>query len=202
MSLLLPLNEEQRDCLQELSNIAMGAAAESLAELTHNFVTLPIPVIRCVDTSQFIDSFDEIEDNLPASVVSQNCLVGDVNCRAMVIVSDESIKDLADCAQRTIETEEDNHQLLKDLFNTISDTCFDRLEEMFEQPIVRQEAMIEGSHIMPELFDMRSIIGTQEIVAVEIYYHTEDHPFSCHLMLLFPDNTVKKLAGSLDRLLS
>ncbi|MGH1484576.1 MAG: hypothetical protein ACRBCI_00065 [Cellvibrionaceae bacterium] len=201
MSLALPLNEEQRDCLQELTNVAMGAAAESLASLTNHFVCLPIPVIRCVDPSTLISSFDEIEIRSPTSVMTQDCSVGDLACRALVIVSDESMNSLADCSNRTLHTDTDNIQLMKDLFDTISDTCFDRLGEIFETNVIRKDMTIEGMHIAPDAFDLKTIIDAQQMVAVEIHYHIESHPFSCHLLLIFPEDAIETLAGNLDRLL-
>lgn len=201
MSFTLPLNEEQRDCLQELTNIAMGAAAESLAELAQSFVHLPIPVIRCVATAELISSFEEIAENLPASVISQNCTVGDVPFRGLMIVGDESIKNLAANIVRKLVTEAENEKLLHELFDTITHTCFEQLGEMFEMPIERQHTILQACHILPELFDMKSIITTPTTIAVEINYKIESNDFDCHLLLLFPDNIFKKLADQLDVLL-
>ncbi|MFX8585745.1 chemotaxis protein CheC, partial [Acinetobacter baumannii] len=42
----LQLNEDQRDALQEVTNIAMGQAASKLAELLNSFVEISIPRIK------------------------------------------------------------------------------------------------------------------------------------------------------------
>lgn len=202
MSFTLPLNEEQRDCLQELTNVAMGAAAESLAELAQNFVHLPIPVIRCVATAELVSSFEEIAKNLPASVISQNCMIGAVPFRGLMIVGDSSIKNLAANIERQLATEDDNEKLLHELYDTITHRCFDQLSEMFEMPIERQQAIVQACHILPELFDMKSIIKTPTTIAVEINYKIEANAFDCHLLLLFPDNILKQLADQLDILLN
>ncbi len=201
MSVSLPLNEEQRDCLQELTNVAMGAAAESLAELTQSFVELPIPVIRCVASSDLVSSFDEIADNLPACVISQNCSVGDVFFRGLMIVGDESINNLANTTKRTLSSEGEHQQLLSELFDTVTKTCFEQLGDMFEIDVERQAAVVQACHILPELFDMNLIVKTPTTIAVEINYKTESNDFDCHLLLLFPDNIFKKLADQLDILL-
>ncbi len=201
MSVSLPLNEEQRDCLQELSNVAMGAAAESLAELTQSFVHLPIPIIRCVSTAELVSSFDEIADNLPACVISQNCSVGDVFFRGLMIVGDESLTNLANSTGRTLASEGDHQQLLNELFDTVTKTCFEQLGDMFEMEVERQAAVVQACHILPELFDMNIVIKTSTTIAVEINYKTEANHFDCHLLLLFPDNIFQKLADQLDTLL-
>lgn len=205
MSLTMPLNEEQTDCLQELTNIAIGAAAESLAELTQHFVNLPIPIIRFVDTTKLLSSFTQIETTVPSSLVKQHCSVGQLDFHALVLVSDENIGHLAKCIEDgscDIVLDDNSQSIIVDnLVNTISDTCFDRLSEIFEEPVLKKSFDVIGRHTLPLSIDMSAIVNTEKTVAVEIYYHTENHPFNCHLMLLFPENAVAVLAGSLDRLL-
>jgi chemotaxis protein CheC len=205
MSLALPLNEEQRDCLQELTNVAIGAAAESLAELTCHFVNLPIPIIHFVDTSELLSSFKQIETTAPSSLVKQYCSVGELNFHALVLVSDENINHLANCIKDDgfdgLLDDAVQNVVVENLFSTISDTCFERLSEIFEQPVVKENIDVIGRHLVPSSIDMCPIVETEKTVAVEIYYRTEGHLFNCHLMLLFPEDTVGILAGRLDGLL-
>lgn len=201
MSHALPLSEDQRDCLQEITNVAVGAAAESLADLTHHFVCLPIPVIRCVDTETLIAAFDEIEINTPTSTISEQCMVGDIPCQALVLVDEVSVNSLGNAVANDVKTNDDSRALLQDLYLTLSDTCFDRLGEIFEAPVARQQSKVAGLNVPPESFDLKNVIDSQHMVAVEIHYHTEGHPFNCHLLLLFPDSAVERLTDNLDRLL-
>jgi chemotaxis protein CheY-P-specific phosphatase CheC len=203
MNYALPLNEDQRDCLQEITNVAIGAAAECLASFTNQFVCLPIPVIRCVDTSNLTKSFDELELHSPISAISQQCLVGDLACQALMIITDESFKGLSDFTKRKACSElGDDASLLQELFYKLSDTCFDQLSEMFELPVVRQNPILEGIHISPEYFDFETITKAQQLIAIEIDYQIEHSSVSCHMLLLFPDNVIQNLAVNLDRLLN
>ena len=55
MSIVLPLDEEQRDALQELLNISMGQAANSLAQLIETKIDISIPKIYEVNySSQYV----------------------------------------------------------------------------------------------------------------------------------------------------
>ncbi len=49
-------SEDQRDALQELTNIAMGQAGASLATLRDTFVDLSIPRIRVVEVIELTPS--------------------------------------------------------------------------------------------------------------------------------------------------
>ena len=52
MSAVIPLDEEQRDALQELLNISMGQAANSLAQLIETKIDISIPKITSVTPTQ------------------------------------------------------------------------------------------------------------------------------------------------------
>ena len=49
----LHFTEEQRDCLQELVNVAMGQASDKLARYLDTFVHLQVPAIALVDAAEF-----------------------------------------------------------------------------------------------------------------------------------------------------
>ena len=62
MSIVLPLDEEQRDALQELLNISMGQAANSHAQLIETKIDIVIPKISAVTPTQvYIPLFEPEE---------------------------------------------------------------------------------------------------------------------------------------------
>ncbi|ODS24737.1 hypothetical protein AB835_02410 [Candidatus Endobugula sertula] len=201
MSLTLPLSEDQRDCLQEITNVAMGAAAESLASFTDAFVHLPIPCIRCVDSTSFIESLKQIEGYESLSSVSQMFKFSGLNCYALIVINDESIGDLARCTGRSLEDDEGIKTLLQDLCETINDTCFDRLGEIIENPVETGLPMINSMHVPLESIQMDVIANSHQLVSVEINYHIENNPFNCDLLLLFPEDTLDELIRVLNGLL-
>ena len=46
MNRTLALSEDQRDCLQEVVNVAMGQAGDSLARFLEVFIQLSVPRIQ------------------------------------------------------------------------------------------------------------------------------------------------------------
>ncbi|MFT5118118.1 MAG: chemotaxis protein CheC [Kiritimatiellia bacterium] len=199
MSLSLPLSEDQRDCLQELTNVAMGAAAESLASFTDAFVNLPIPCIRCVDSMELMDSLKEVEGYERLSSVSQSFKFSGLNCYALIVINDESITDLARFTGRSLQDDDGIKQLLHDLCETINKTCFDRLGEMIENPVETGSPSINSMRVPLESIQMEAIASSHQLVSVEINYHIENHPFSCDLLLLFPDDTLEELTHVLNK---
>lgn len=45
------LNEDEKDCLQELMNIAYGSATAAITEILDAFATLSIPKIEVIKTT-------------------------------------------------------------------------------------------------------------------------------------------------------
>lgn len=201
MNLALPLSEDQRDCLQELTNVAIGAAAESLAELTNHFITLPIPQIRFVNTQNLLESFEQINTIELSTVVKQSCCVGEFDCLALLVVGDSSVQALADSVD-PILADKNESDLIEMLYTTISDTCFDRLSEVLEVDIIQRDIEVPLRHAELKQIDMHDLIDTDKSISVEIDYHSESKPFNCHLMLVFPEHAITPLALSLDRLLN
>ncbi|MFT7387000.1 MAG: chemotaxis protein CheC [Candidatus Endobugula sp.] len=201
MSLALPLNEDQRDCLQEITNVAMGAAAESLANFTDTFVNLPIPIIRCVDSEHLIDSLRQIEDYDRLSSISQLFKFSGLDCYALIVINDESIDDLARFTGRSLVDDEQIKTLLYDLCETINKTCFERLGEMIENTVERGSPIVNSMHVPLDIIQMESIANSHQLVSVEINYHIENNTFNCDLLLLFPEDTLEELTEVLNKLI-
>lgn len=201
MSQTLPLNEDQRDCLQELTNIAMGAAGESLADFTNTFVTISIPKIRCVSSECFIESLSQLKNHKQVSAVSQAFILGDDDCMAMVAISDESFTDLSEFTGRDLNDDKTAEALLVDLCNTITHICLTRLADMMEKSVDISAPNVVALH-QPLTSLEYGLPSEMKTVAVEINYHIEEHPFNCDLLLLFPEPSIPMVTATLDELLS
>ena len=46
------LTEDEKDCLQELMNVAYGSAAAAITEILNAFANLSIPKIQIIDSSE------------------------------------------------------------------------------------------------------------------------------------------------------
>lgn len=88
------LEDEERDILQEIMNIAFGQAAADLAEIINVFVVLTVPyiqVIKAVDLPQYLAT--EITGREPVSMVEQH-FWGEFKGSAFLIFPSGSGKEL------------------------------------------------------------------------------------------------------------
>jgi len=57
----IQLSEDERDCYQEITNVAMGQAADRLARLLGVYVVLPIPNVNIIEVNEFKMTLKSLE---------------------------------------------------------------------------------------------------------------------------------------------
>lgn len=201
MTLPLPFSEDQRDCLQEVSNIAMGAAGESLAKFTKAFVQLSIPVIRYIEPRDIPLALSSLKVGEKISAVVHPFRANKCEAYALVVITESSFNDLSVFSGRSIENDQVVAELLMELAKTINETCLQRLAETLDSDIEIDEPDVLSLHVDLDELRFHDIAGWDSVVSVEINYHLENHPFNCDLLLLFPDLAVDELTDAMDALL-
>lgn len=203
MSEPLPVSEEIRDAMQEICNVAMGAAAESLALFSGVFVELPIPKIRFVKPQAVTDALAGLRGEDRISAVLQSFALGATsNNQALVAITETGLNDLAQQRGVTLETPENAMKLLNQLAEVIVDNCLPHIAEQLELDNLVQgefQAVASGQLLddvrIPETAD-----GTKLLTA-EINYHLEGHPFNCDLVLMIPEAGLEPIVERLQTLL-
>lgn len=202
MSLPLPFSETYRDCLQEIANVAMGAAGESLAAYCGTFVELPIPVIRYIETRRLSESVLSLNAAKNVSACAQPFATEMGLAYAMVVVADEGLELLAEMRSLPVETDQQEQDLLKALTAVICDTCLSTLAEIAERSFVYDSLFVAAMHQPLDALHLDDLASVDFVTTVEINYQLEGSSFNCDLLLLFPETLNQPLLDLLDRILS
>ena len=197
-----PFTEEQRDCLQELTNVAMGAAGESLAAFTKTFVNLSIPVIRAFHPSEIAAGLAHVKTGENVSAVVQPFLLSGPECFALVVITESSFTDLAQFTERWVDNEVVAGELLTDLARTLNSTCLSGMSEMMDMALDLEQPDVIALNIALEQLRLQDVAGWDSAISIEINYHLEEHPFNCDLLLLFPDQAVDDISMILDSMIN
>lgn len=207
MSPLLQLTEDQRDCLQEVSNIAMGQAGASLAEFLGVFIQLSVPRIRLVDYHDVAQGLHQLASGrTDVSAVRQgfhaSTLSEGLRGEAIVVFSDTSFKELADLMASDEDGSKNSEvELLLDITNILNGACLSGIAEQLGTeldyaPPSLIDHQIPASRIMPQ----EQTTWTQALL-IEIKYSLERRAFACDLLLLMPDDSIRSMIASVDRIL-
>lgn len=208
MSESLSLTEDQRDCLQEVVNVAMGRAGDSLARFLEVFINLSVPRIRLVAQQQLIGELEQMVGgaNVPVSGVSQGFFQqGDatgIRGEAIVVFTDSSFRELADLlAYDDSLTSESEQELLLDISNILNGACLAGIGEQIESELGFSPPAILGQHQLIDQLLQQEQLNWDHALLVEISYTLEDRSFSCTMFLLMPGASIQVVKQALDKLL-
>lgn len=200
------INEDQRDCLQELANVAMGQSADRLARLLDVFVVLSIPNVSILGPEDIAMTLQSLQDSAdkqqPLSGVCQGFIGGGLAGEAMLIFNGTDYQSLARMLKyREFDTPEARNELLMDTANVLTGACLHGLAEQLDIQFSFGPPTLLGEHFdIPALLKKRQVNWDSALV-VEIGYTIEDHSINCDLLIVISEQSIHGLLEKLDYLL-
>lgn len=199
----LTLTADHRDCLQEVSNIAMGQAADHLARLLDAFVILSIPHVEVLTPADIAMALTELRDSDSVSGVCQGFLGGGLAGEAMLIFNDASFADLATLFkyEEEIDTQA-QHELLMDAANVLTGACLKGIAEQLELEFSYGPPVLLGQHLSIEELLRNASSSWRKALVIEITYRIENFDVNCDLLILLTEDSIQRLFSKLDFLLN
>lgn len=196
------LNEEQRDCYQELTNVAMGQAADRLARLLDVYVVLPIPKVNLIEASDLRMAIQDAETDKAMSAVCQGFIGSGIAGEALLLFNDTSFNDLASLMNYSGELDRYGElELLMDVSSLLIGACIQGIGEQLEIHFNQGHPVVLGQHCKPgDLLKAGNHQWTQTL-AIEIHYTIEHVNIDCDLLLLFTEDSVVRLNNKINYLL-
>lgn len=200
-------SEDQRDCLQEIVNVAMGQAGDSLARYLETFIHLSVPKIRLVDSEEFIPELAVMVEGADTiSAVRQGFFTAQGNSQirgeAIVVFGDESFHELADLlAYDDSLSEQEENELLLEVSNVLSGACMTGLAEQMEVELGFSAPSMIGKNIEIDRVVDASEMSWSRALFVEIKYTLEQRSFNCTLLLMMPGVAIEAVKDTLNYLL-
>ena len=190
-------NVSFRDAFREVSNVAMGRAAELLGRVLNLFIKLPIPNVNILEVGELHMALADAQRGQRLSAICQGFIGGGVAGEALLIFHDSEIGDVA---QLLNAREDENAQLemLLDLASIIIGACLNGLSEQLNITLSQGHPMVLGQHCPIEDLIRINQRRWKRTLAVEISYGLEDLEIHFDLLLLFTEDSVPRLRETLD----
>ncbi len=201
-STAVSLNEDQRDCYQELTNVAMGQAADRLARLLDVYVVLPIPKVNLIESSDLHMAIQDAETDSAMSAVCQGFIGSGIAGEALLLFNDTSFSDLA--ALMNYGGELDLYgelELLMDVSSLLIGACIQGIGEQLEIHFNQGHPEVLGQHCKVDDILKSGNHQWTKTLAIEIHYTIEHVNIDCDLLLLFTEDSVAKLNNKINYLL-
>ncbi|KND55724.1 Chemotaxis protein CheC inhibitor of MCP methylation [Candidatus Paraburkholderia kirkii] len=185
------LNEDQRDALQEVANMAMGQAATRLSKLLGTFIELSVPRVRVVSVADASAALREMTGITDTVTAVRQGFRSDIKGEAIVLCKSGSVDQL--CA------------LVDDPYTKSTYEATTRTELIFDVTTVLMGACVScilGSDIgLDEVFQP-AMLAWKTALLLEVNFALEEHSFRAHLVMLMAEDAIAHLNEALDALLS
>ena len=195
------LNEDQRDCLQEISNVAMGQAGDHLARLLNSFVVLSIPHVAILTPADIAMAVQAIDED-SVSGICQGFIGGGIAGEAMLLFNDTSFVDLA----KLMKFEEElntltERELLIDSTNILVGAMLRGIAEQLDIEFSFGPPAIMGQHQQLDKLLMSKNVRWDDTLVVEVNYKIEGYNVQCDLLIVITESSLPRLFGKLAYLL-
>lgn len=201
MSTSTALNEDQRDCLQEISNVAMGQAGDHLARLLESFVVLSIPHVAILTPSEIAMAVQTIDEK-NVSGVCQGFIGGGISGEAMLLFNDTSFSDLARLMKFEEELSESaERELLIDATNILVGALIRGIAEQLDIEFSFGPPAILGQHQELDKLLASGNVRWKQALVIEVNYKIEGFDVQCDLLMVITESSLQRLFGKISYLL-
>ena len=195
------LREDQRDCLQEISNVAMGQAGDHLARLLDSFVILSVPHVAILTPAEIAMAVQAIDED-SVSGICQGFIGGGIAGEAMLLFNDTSFVDLA----QLMKFEEElntltERELLIDSTNILVGALLRGIAEQLDIEFSFGPPAIMGQHQQLDKVLMSKNVRWDRTLVIEVNYKIEGKNVQCDLLLVITESSLPTLFGKIACLL-
>lgn len=194
------LTEDQRDCLQELINVAMGQASDQLARYLDTFVHLNVPNIEQVKSEHF---FENLASELQGIAIVSQGFFGYEGIRgeALLMYQPQDSHHLADLLGYEPEDLTFDEQII-DLSSILTTTFLNVFAGQIDNQMSYSAPRLlsNNQHDAAQHFNPQSI-DWDLALKVRISYQVTDYSFNCDMVLLIPEAAIMNIKAVLDRIL-
>ena len=201
-SIDINLTEDERDCLQELMNVAYGSATAAITEILDAFATLSIPNINIINADELNQYLSAELDFKVEHIISLQQINGVICGENMFVIDKESAKNIA--YKFGLEEDEVNDEEIIDVIleitNILSSSTISKLAEdinanvSFCAPTIKKITSIDQ---LKNLF----ISKYKKVITISTELKFEDLDIKGELFIFTTDNSILYIKEKLNKML-
>ena len=193
------LTAEKTDTLQEIVNIAMGQAGDSLARVLDNFVQLSVPRIKLIDAADIGPWISGLVKSDTLITAVRQSFHDDLSGEAITIFSAEGCRDLSDLMGYQTDLDPlTEKEVLFDVSNILVGACLNGIAEQLNANL-----SFSAPSLIAENSPIRTLLAENSLpwdyaLQVEVNFSLEGRNFMSHLIIMMAEDTIGSLQSSLD----
>jgi chemotaxis protein CheC len=194
-----PYTEDQNDALQEVVNIAMGQAGDSLARILGNFVELSVPRIRLVSVENVVATVTEMVDSKAEIAAARQAFSNALRGESIVIFAQSGADDLADLMgyDNDLDTAA-RQELLLEVTNLLVGAIINGISETLGTELSFSAPSLMAEHApLDKVLDPGQLSWSHALL-MEVNFTVENRDIRCHQLMFMTEETIDTLRGILD----
>ena len=199
---LIKLNEDERDCLQELMNIAYGSATATISEILDAFATLNVPKIQIIPASELKNYLKNKLFIKDEQFVATQLLNGDIAGENLFLINKSSAVNLAHEFELDNKHINDNElsDIVLEITNILSSTTIGKLAEELGTTVTFEPPSIQKIDSIDNL-DNKFLEQYQQIIIISTELEFKDQKITAELLILTKDESILWLQNALNKIL-
>jgi chemotaxis protein CheC len=201
-SIDINLTEDERDCLQELMNVAYGSATAAITEILDAFATLSIPNINIINADELNQYLSAELDFKVEHIISLQQINGVICGENMFVIDKESAKNIA--YKFGLEEDEVNDEEIIDVIleitNILSSSTISKLAEDMEASVSFSAPTIKKITSIDQLKNL-FISRYKKVITISTELKFEDLDIKGELFIFTTDNSILFIKEKLNKML-
>ena len=202
MNSKINLSEDEKDCLQELMNVAYGSATAAITEILDAFAKLSIPKIQIINASE-LKTYLSNELNLEVEhLVSLQQINGTLCGENMFVIDKQSAKNIA--YKFGLEEDEVNDEEIADVVleitNILSSSTISKLAEDIDTNVSFSAPTIKTLTSIDQLKNL-FISKYEKVIIISTQLKFEDLDINAELFIFTTDNSILYIKEKLNKIL-
>lgn len=196
------LNEDQKDCLQELMNISYGSATAAIADIISKFAKLSIPKITTLDKNGFKNYISKKIENFDKFYLVNQIVDGKLSGENLFLIDETSLYNLSiEFGLDESEIEEiDLKDIVLEITNIISSTTSSKLAELIETDILFSPPSVRKVSSVDNINDHYET-NYEHVIIISTLIEFEEQNISSELVMMLKNDSFIFLQKALDTIL-
>ncbi|MCW8887874.1 MAG: response regulator [Gammaproteobacteria bacterium] len=189
------------DWIQEIANIAMGRAADLLAQFIDESIELSIPKVRLLEPVE-LDMMLASSSKRGISHVSQGFIGSGVFGETLIIFHDINFSELSKLMNYSQELDGNGEmELLMGLSNILSGSFLKEIAELLTVNFSFGHPRISSSSLGYDELEHREIDPSEKVLSIHINYAIGKNKVECEQLILFPQEALSALRSKASYIL-
>lgn len=201
MSAPIEYNADQKDALQELLNVAMGQAADSLARALDVYVKITIPSSDIIDADSLCAAVGHIDQQEALVTGIRQAFFGDLRGEAITVFGVQDGHQIADLMGYDELDEFEEQELLLDISNVLVGACMLGFGEQIDANIGFCPPKIMATDIPVKALLMEEKPSWMHSLVIRLNFGIADRSFLCELMFFMPESSIEKVRNVIENFL-